>query len=117
MRRRWRASRSSADVDVLTRDERVYLKQAVSTPCLATIVGAEGSYLIGSDGTRYLDFHGNSAHQIGYGHPRLVAALEAQLKSLPFAPRRFTSPDNSRNSRSTQSARPSAPRRTPISDA
>lgn len=92
LRRRWRASRSSADADVLTRDERVYLKQAVSTPCLATIVGAEGSYLIGSDGTRYLDFHGNSAHQIGYGHPRLVAALEAQLKTLPFAPRRFTSP-------------------------
>lgn len=58
---------------------------------LTSIVGAEGSHLIATDGTRYLDFHGNSAHQIGYGHPRLVAALERQLRELPFVPRRFTS--------------------------
>jgi 4-aminobutyrate aminotransferase len=69
----------------------VYLRQSVSTPCLTSIVGADGSYLIGTDGTRYLDFHGNSAHQLGYGHPRLVAALSEQLRALPFVPRRFTS--------------------------
>ncbi len=37
-----------------------------------------------------MDFHGNSVHHIGYGHPRLIAAIKAQLDDLPFAPRRFT---------------------------
>jgi len=75
----------------LERDAAIYLKQSVSTPCLTSIVGAEGSWLVGTDGARYLDFHGNSAHQIGYGHPRLVQALTRQLGELPFVPRRFTS--------------------------
>ncbi len=38
-----------------------------------------------------MDFHGNSVHHIGYGHPRLIAALRQQMKEdLPFCPRRFT---------------------------
>ena len=37
-----------------------------------------------------MDFHGNSVHHIGYGHPRLKAAIKAQLDELCFAPRRFT---------------------------
>jgi len=37
-----------------------------------------------------MDFHGNSVHHIGYGHPRLVAAIKDQLDALPFSPRRFT---------------------------
>ncbi len=41
-------------------------------------------------GRRYMDFHGNNVHHIGYGHPRLIAAIKAQLDALPFAPRRFT---------------------------
>lgn len=90
-RQAWDAERTTTDRGLLDRDAAVYLKQSVSTPCLTSIVGAEGPYLFGSDGTRYLDFHGNSAHQIGYGHPRLVAALTAQLRDLPFVPRRFTS--------------------------
>jgi 4-aminobutyrate aminotransferase len=87
----WASARTSSDRSILTRDESVYLRQAVSTPCLTSIVGAEGVHLIGSDGSRYLDFHGNSAHQIGYGHPRLTEALGAQMRALPFVPRRFTS--------------------------
>ena len=87
----WSRSRSADDAVILRRDASSYLKQAVSTPCLSSIGGAEGAYIIGTDGTRYLDFHGNSAHQIGYGHPRLVAALTQQLSALPFVPRRFTS--------------------------
>jgi 4-aminobutyrate aminotransferase len=76
---------------LVERDAAVYLHQAVSTPVLTGIVGAEGVHLVGSDGTRYLDFHGNSAHQVGYGHPRIIAALTEQLRALPFVPRRFTS--------------------------
>lgn len=90
-RQDWSRSRSADDDFLLRRDAASYLKQAVSTPCLTSIEGAEGAYIFGSDGTPYLDFHGNSAHQIGYGHPRLVQALKTQLSTLPFVPRRFTS--------------------------
>jgi len=37
-----------------------------------------------------MDFHGNSVHHIGYGHPRLKEAIKAQLDELCFVPRRFT---------------------------
>lgn len=37
-----------------------------------------------------LDFHGNTTHHIGHAHPRLIAALQAQLLELPFCPRRYT---------------------------
>ena len=87
----WSNSRSPDDDFLLRRDAASYLKQAVSTPCLTSIEGAEGAYIFGSDGTPYLDFHGNSAHQIGYGHPRLVTAMKKQMTTLPFVPRRFTS--------------------------
>ena len=90
-RRVWDADRRPEDATILARDSARFLRQAVSTPVLTSIVGAEGSELIGTDGTRYLDFHGNSAHQLGYGHPRLVEAVTAQLTALPFVPRRFTS--------------------------
>jgi 4-aminobutyrate aminotransferase len=41
-------------------------------------------------GRRFMDFHGNNVHHIGYGHPRLVEALKRQIDDLPFTPRRFT---------------------------
>lgn len=87
----WSGARSADDDFLLRRDAASYLKQAVSTPCLTSIESAEGAYIFGSDGTPYLDFHGNSAHQVGYGHPRLVAALKRQMSTLPFVPRRYTS--------------------------
>ncbi len=90
-RQEWALSRDPDDDFLLRRDAAAYLKQAVSTPCLTSIEGAEGAYIFGSDGTPYLDFHGNSAHQIGYGHPRLVQALKKQMTTLPFVPRRYTS--------------------------
>jgi 4-aminobutyrate aminotransferase len=37
-----------------------------------------------------MDFHGNSVHHIGYGHPRLLDAVRRQMEELPFSPRRFT---------------------------
>ena len=41
-------------------------------------------------GCRYLEFHGNNVHHIGYGHPKLKEAITKQMEELPFAPRRLT---------------------------
>ncbi len=76
--------------ELLDRDARVFLHQSLSTPCLTSIVECEGSYLIDEQGKRYLDFHGNSAHQVGHRNPRVLNAIQEQLKTLPFCPRRFT---------------------------
>ncbi len=75
---------------LLERDAEAFLHQSLSSPCVSTIARAEGIWIEDLDGRRYMDFHGNSVHHIGYGHPRLVAAIKRQLDELPFAPRRFT---------------------------
>lgn len=77
-------------LSLLAEDARYFLRQSVSTPCLSAIRRAEGLWIEDVAGRRYMDFHGNSVHHIGYGHPRLIAALQRQLDDLPFAPRRFT---------------------------
>jgi 4-aminobutyrate aminotransferase len=62
----------------------------LSTPCLDALVGAEGSWIEDTNGRRYLDFHGNNLHHVGYGHSKIVEAIKSQLDQLPFCPRRFT---------------------------
>ena len=88
-RKRWTETgpRSSA---LVKRDADVFLHQSLSTPCLSAVHKAEGIWIEDLDGHRYMDFHGNSVHHIGYAHPRLLAALKKQLGNLTFAPRRFT---------------------------
>lgn len=76
--------------DLLARDAAAFLHQSLSSPCVSTIAKAEGIWIEDIAGRRYMDFHGNSVHHIGYGHPRLVAAVTAQMQALPFSPRRFT---------------------------
>ncbi|MCQ0094184.1 aspartate aminotransferase family protein [Roseovarius sp. M141] len=75
---------------LLQRDSDAFLHQSLSSPCVSTIARAEGIWIEDMDGRRFMDFHGNSVHHIGYGHPRLKAAIAAQMDALPFAPRRFT---------------------------
>jgi 4-aminobutyrate aminotransferase len=75
---------------LLDRDAAVYLHQSLSTPCFDTLVEAEGIWLTDADGRRFMDFHGNNVHQVGYRHPRVIAAVKAQLDTLPFSPRRYT---------------------------
>ncbi len=89
-RRAWREQLDPETHRLLDADERVFVHQSLSTPCLDAITGCEGIYLIDAAGRRLMDFHGNSAHQIGYGHPRVVAALKQQLDELSFCPRRYT---------------------------
>ena len=76
--------------ETLARDDKFFLHQSLSTPCLTEIVKCEGSYLIDASGRKYLDFHGNSLHQIGYSHPKVIDAIKLQLDELSFCPRRFT---------------------------
>ncbi len=74
---------------LLARDEAAFLHQSVSTPCLNQITKAEGIWIEDAGGRRYMDFHGNNVHHIGYGHPRLRQAIAAQMEALSFAPRRY----------------------------
>ena len=90
-RRAWAAKHPDAATrDLLQRDAEAFLHQSLSSPCVSTIVKAEGIWIEDTAGRRYMDFHGNSVHHIGYAHPRLVAAIKDQLDQLSFAPRRFT---------------------------
>lgn len=74
---------------LLAADERHFLRQSVSTPCLNAIAKAEGIWIEDLSGRRYMDFHGNNVHHVGYGHPRLKRAIAEQMDALPFAPRRY----------------------------
>ena len=75
---------------LLDEDERYFFRQSLSTPCLDVLEGAAGATLVDVAGREILDFHGNSVHQVGYGHPRVVEAVKAELDRLPFSPRRYT---------------------------
>lgn len=77
--------------ELLARDSAAFLHQSVSTPCLSAIRRAEGIYIEDMTGRRYMDFHGNNVHHVGYAHPHVIAAIKAQLDALSFAPRRFAS--------------------------
>jgi len=89
----FRAGLPEATRDLLSEDEEWFLHQSLSTPCLNALQGSEGAELIDLAGRRILDFHGNSVHQVGYGHPRVVEAIKRQLDRLPFCPRRYTHRD------------------------
>ena len=90
MRARWIEGLDPDTRAVLDADAEVYLHQALSTPCLDVVARAEGPFLHTRGGRKLFDFHGNSVHQLGHGHPAVVAAVKAQLDRLPFCPRRFT---------------------------
>lgn len=89
-RRVWQAAHvGPASRALLDRDAAAFLHQSLSSPCLDTVVASEGIWLTTADGRRLMDFHGNNVHQVGYGHPRVVAAVHAALGTLPFSPRRY----------------------------
>jgi 4-aminobutyrate aminotransferase len=87
----WQAANlSDATTRLLADDAEAFLHQSLSTPCLNALDRAEGCWIEDLEGRRYLDFHGNSVHQLGYGHPDVIRAVKEQLDALPFCPRRYT---------------------------
>ncbi|MGL1010616.1 aspartate aminotransferase family protein [Vibrio vulnificus] len=90
-RQAWNASMDDKRTQaLLKRDSQVFLHQAMSTPCLDTLEAAEGIYIQDATGKKYMDFHGNNVHQLGYGHPHVIKRVQEQIAKLPFSPRRFT---------------------------
>lgn len=90
-RRAWLEAELDAETRAwLDADARYFLHQSLSTPCLNVLERCQGPALTDLQGRRFLDFHGNNVHQVGFGHPRVIEAITAQLRTLPFCPRRYT---------------------------
>jgi 4-aminobutyrate aminotransferase len=90
-RRAWSDSHIGPETRaLLAEDETYFFRQSLSTPCLNVLKASAGSVLTDVEGRSILDFHGNSVHQLGYGHPRVIAAVKQALDELPFSPRRYT---------------------------
>jgi 4-aminobutyrate aminotransferase len=90
-RERWQFEHlDNCATGALAADADVFLHQCLSTPCLNALQACEGIYLKDVQGRRIMDFHGNSVHQVGFRNPRVIAAVKAQLDTLPFCPRRYT---------------------------
>ncbi len=85
-----KANHSPATKQALDDDSRYFLHQSLSTPCLNVLASARGAWIEDLEGRRYLDFHGNNVHQVGFAHPRVVAAIKQQLDELSFCTRRYT---------------------------
>ena len=79
-RSEWETKTHNSETRAILDDDALYfMRQSVSSPCLSVVAKAEGAYIEDTNGQRYLDFHGNNVHHIGYGHP--VAAAERATKA------------------------------------
>ncbi len=75
---------------LLDEDARYFLHQSLSTPCLNALAACDGLYIEDIQGRRYMDFHGNYVHQVGFAHPAIQAAITQQMATLAFCTRRYT---------------------------
>jgi 4-aminobutyrate aminotransferase len=90
-RQAWQLSHLDAQTAaILEEDARYFLHQSLSTPCLNVLRSCDGIYIEDLQGRRYMDFHGNSVHQVGFANPEVIAAIKDQLDELSFCTRRYT---------------------------
>lgn len=90
-RKEWQARHIDEDTsDLLEEDQRYFLQQSLSTPCLNALKSCEGIYIEDLQGRRYMDFHGNNVHQVGFANPEVIREIKTQLDELPFCTRRYT---------------------------
>ena len=91
LRRKWKNENiDQRTADWLALDQKYFLQQSLSTPCLNVLQGCEGPFIQDLQGRKILDFHGNSVHQVGFSHPKVIEAIIAQLRKMPFCTRRYT---------------------------
>ena len=76
--------------ELLEKDARFFMHQALSSPCLDVLQHCEGPFIENLSGKKYYDFHGNNVHQLGFSHPKLIKSLTEQLNGLTFSTRRYT---------------------------
>lgn len=91
-RQNWTAALNSETRACLAQDEKYFFRQSLSTPCLNVAKSVHGIEIEDCMGKKYMDFHGNSAHQLGYNNPHILEAVSSQLQTLSFSPRRYTNP-------------------------
>jgi len=91
LRQEWQRTQLDAQTTALLEEDKQYfLHQSLSTPCLNALRACEGIYIEDLQGRRYMDFHGNNVHQVGFSNPEVVAAVKDQLDQLSFCTRRYT---------------------------
>src|SRR2546425_759827 len=80
-RQAWTASQINAETrKFLEEDERYFLHQSLSTPCLNLLKSCSGATITDWQDRELLDFHGNSVHQVGFANPRVIEAIIAQMR-------------------------------------
>jgi 4-aminobutyrate aminotransferase len=90
-REKWQKKHIDAETrTLLDEDARYFLKQSLSTPCLNALRTCKRIYIEDTQGRRYMDFHGNNVHQVGFANPEVIAAVKKQLDELSFCTRRYT---------------------------
>jgi 4-aminobutyrate aminotransferase len=91
LREKWQQENLDDEtLSLLEEDSRYFLKQSLSTPCLNGMQTCDGIYIEDLQGRRYMDFHGNNVHQVGFANPEVITAVKNQLDELAFCTRRYT---------------------------
>ncbi|MEQ1678952.1 MAG: aminotransferase class III-fold pyridoxal phosphate-dependent enzyme, partial [Chitinophagaceae bacterium] len=90
LRKGWYSRLNNSALNLLAVDDGLFIHQSLSTPCLNVIESCEGIYITDISGKKYMDFHGNNVHQVGYRNRYVIEKIKEQLDVLPFSPRRYT---------------------------
>ena len=79
-----RAQGAGPGAALIARDAEAFLHQSLSSPCVSTIARAEGIWIEDLEGRRYMDFHGNSVHHLGYGIRRSLRPSRTSSMRCPL---------------------------------
>lgn len=90
-RKNWQAKNISEETQYwLQEDAKYFLHQSLSTPCLNVLQHCQGPYIEDLAGRKFMDFHGNNVHHLGFSNPVIVNAVIQQIRELSFCTRRYT---------------------------
>ena len=86
----WESNINEETEKLLEEDNKYFLHQSLSTPCLNVMQSCKGASITDTQGRSYLDFHGNNVHQVGFGNDEVIEAITKQMAELSFCTRRYT---------------------------